>query len=229
MDPPTVRDDNSLNLGALGEKSLKCQGMQTSFEKDRDMLLCPGSGDSYPFSAKVWRCPSCGGPLAIAGGRQLDRELILRGPRSIWRYRQAFPSIADDAIVTMGEGMTPLVSASIEGSSVLLKVDYLEPTGSFKDRGASVLVSFLKQAGISHVTEDSSGMLVPRWPPTRPGRASARRSSSPPPPPASGSSRSRPTALTLSWFQARGRRWRRLLGTGPRRLITRATTGTPSF
>lgn len=86
-----------------------------------------------------------------------DKEKILQGPRSLWRYQEAIPPIAEAAIVTLGEGFTPLIPASFGGSLVLFKLDYLQPTGSFKDRGASVLVSFLKRVGVHHVIEDSSG------------------------------------------------------------------------
>lgn len=57
----------------------------------------------------------------------------------------------------MGEGFTPLEEIGIDGHSVLLKVDYLFPTGSYKDRGATVLVTKLKEWKIRKGVEDSSG------------------------------------------------------------------------
>jgi threonine synthase len=57
----------------------------------------------------------------------------------------------------MGEGWTPLVAGTWGGAAVLFKLDFLMPTGSFKDRGMTVMVSYLKSRGISHVLEDSSG------------------------------------------------------------------------
>ncbi len=53
--------------------------------------------------------------------------------------------------------MTPIVEADWRGMAVCFKLEYLAPTGSFKDRGTSVLVSFLKSIGIKEVVEDSSG------------------------------------------------------------------------
>ena len=57
----------------------------------------------------------------------------------------------------MGEGCTPLVNKEIDGLECDFKLEWFSPTGSFKDRGASVLMSFLRQQGITKVVEDSSG------------------------------------------------------------------------
>jgi threonine synthase len=57
----------------------------------------------------------------------------------------------------MSEGLTPLEEIEFNGSRVLLKVDYLFPTGSYKDRGATVLISKMKEWGVQKVVEDSSG------------------------------------------------------------------------
>ena len=40
-------------------------------------------------------------------------------------------------IVSMGEGFTPLEEMEFDGHRVLVKIDYLFPTGSYKDRGAN--------------------------------------------------------------------------------------------
>ena len=57
----------------------------------------------------------------------------------------------------MGEGFTPIEEMEFNGHRVLLKIDYLFPTGSYKDRGATVLASKLRELGIRKVIEDSSG------------------------------------------------------------------------
>jgi len=57
----------------------------------------------------------------------------------------------------LGEGWTPLVASDWGGQSIYLKAEHLNPTGSFKDRGAAVLVTALKAAGVQEVVEDSSG------------------------------------------------------------------------
>jgi threonine synthase len=57
----------------------------------------------------------------------------------------------------MDEGFTPLEEIEFDGSRVLIKIDYLFPTGSYKDRGATVLISKMKEWGVQKVVEDSSG------------------------------------------------------------------------
>jgi len=57
----------------------------------------------------------------------------------------------------MDEGFTPLERMEVDGGEALLKIDYLFPTGSYKDRGATVLISKMKEWGVKRVVEDSSG------------------------------------------------------------------------
>jgi len=81
---------------------------------------------------------------------------VLAGrPATLWRYAEALP-VAVPADITMGEGMTPLVAAP-DLPGVLLKVDYLMPTGSFKDRGAVVLTALARQLAVPRMIADSSG------------------------------------------------------------------------
>jgi threonine synthase len=75
----------------------------------------------------------------------------------MWRYREALPIREDASVVTQGEGFTPLREYPIAGRKVLIKEEYVNPTGSFKDRGASVLASRMKEMGIPEAVEDSSG------------------------------------------------------------------------
>ncbi len=57
----------------------------------------------------------------------------------------------------MNEGFTPLEEITFGEKRAFVKIDYLFPTGSYKDRGATVLVSKMKEWGIQKVVEDSSG------------------------------------------------------------------------
>ena len=57
----------------------------------------------------------------------------------------------------MGEGCTPLLRRTLHGAPALLKCEWFMPTGSFKDRGASVMLSLLRAQGVRAVLEDSSG------------------------------------------------------------------------
>jgi threonine synthase len=68
----------------------------------------------------------------------------------LWRYLDWLP-VAEP--LSLGEPTTPLV----EYGDVLLKLEGALPTGSFKDRGAAVQVAALRECGVTHVVEDSSG------------------------------------------------------------------------
>ena len=71
-------------------------------------------------------------------------EQVESGERSLWRYRAALPPLAGEPI-SMGEGRTPLVPRAVGGAEALLKCEWFMPTGSFKDRGASVMLSLLRE------------------------------------------------------------------------------------
>ena len=103
-----------------------------------------------------WRCPRCGTAWAIDGPNQLDPAHLPPSERSLWRYEQVLPVARADA-VSLGEGMTPLIPGQLAGSPVWFKLDFLLPTGSFKDRGAALLVSHLRQLGYRKLVVDSSG------------------------------------------------------------------------
>lgn len=84
-----------------------------------------------------------------------SRERIDTRIRSQWRYRAALPLELDP--VSLGEGMTPLLSIDIDGVEIAVKLEWFNPTCSFKDRGVAVMISLLAQQRIRHILEDSSG------------------------------------------------------------------------
>jgi threonine synthase len=109
----------------------------------------------YPLDEPRWRGES-GAHLNLADAPGITRRDIDPSANSLWRYRKALLVDAASA-VTMGEGWTPLVPGEWDGARVMFKLDHLMPTGSFKDRGMTVMVSYLKARGIREVLEDSSG------------------------------------------------------------------------
>lgn len=119
-------------------------------------LRCWRCQRGWPFDPTRWRCP-CGGVLGIVGGPSFDPVRVDEDQYTLWRYREALPLPEGAAPVTLGEGWAPLVDAEWYGRSVRFKVESLNPTGSFKDRGAALLVTALKAARVSDVVEDSSG------------------------------------------------------------------------
>ncbi|MCY3748389.1 MAG: pyridoxal-phosphate dependent enzyme [Chloroflexi bacterium] len=94
-----------------------------------------------------------------AGGWSSLRDLALTG---IWRHRPALGLPAGIPEISLGEGDTPIVPLPRWGAShgiphVLAKLEYVSPTGSFKDRGAAAVIAVLAGAGVNSIVEDSSG------------------------------------------------------------------------
>jgi threonine synthase len=115
----------------------------------------PSTGQTYPLSEARWRADN-GHYLNLAPGRGITRRDIDPARRSIWRYARGLLIGAEHA-VSLGEGWTPLLPGQWHGAPVQYKLEFMMPTGSFKDRGTTVLVSYLKSRGVRRVLEDSSG------------------------------------------------------------------------
>ncbi|MEU2655942.1 pyridoxal-phosphate dependent enzyme [Streptomyces sp. NPDC007325] len=113
------------------------------------------SGRRYPLDELRWRGED-GSPLAVAALPGLRPERIDTAERSLWRYRAALPVDAARR-VSLGEGCTPMIPVHWAGRRVHFKLEWFNPTSSFKDRGVSVMMSHLVALGADRVLEDSSG------------------------------------------------------------------------
>ncbi|ADI10846.1 Pyridoxal-5'-phosphate-dependent protein beta subunit [Streptomyces bingchenggensis BCW-1] len=113
------------------------------------------SGARYPLTDPRW-CGDDGAPLTVSPLPGITRDDVDTGTRSLWRYRAALP-VDIAAPVSLGEGCTPLVEKVWGEVPVRFKLEWFSPTGSFKDRGTSVMISLLAQRGVPEVIEDSSG------------------------------------------------------------------------
>ncbi|WP_144924570.1 threonine synthase [Halorubrum salsamenti] len=129
-------------------------------------LTCPECGATV---RDRWRC-ECGAPLEFADPpipeEATPRERDARD--GLWAF-EPFLAVGDDAgdRVTLGEGMTPLVdadagadggdSSDADGWNAAFKLEYVFPTGSFKDRGATTTLTRARELGVERVVEDSSG------------------------------------------------------------------------
>ena len=117
---------------------------------------CNKCNANYNISPLRYRC-DCGSPLTLEKNASRRYEWDTSIP-SLWRYREALPISTGTDIVTLGEGMTPIIPLDATANPLhYVKLDYLCPTGSYKDRGASVLLTHLKALGVKEVVEDSSG------------------------------------------------------------------------
>lgn len=121
-----------------------------------ESLRCTRCSAEYPTHLPRWRC-DCGGLLDLHFTPRFDKAAIARRAPSLWRYREALPITDDHAILSLGEGFTPLTPFRLAGRELLVKQDQLFPTGSYKDRGAAVLISKAFELGVREVVEDSSG------------------------------------------------------------------------
>jgi threonine synthase len=101
-----------------------------------------------------WRCTRCDGPLDFAAYPPFEPETIVPDDFSLWRYRAMLPVRRR---VTRGEGLTALVEVDVDGARFLAKLEYQNPTGSYKDRGTTTMMSHLVGQGVREVVEDSSG------------------------------------------------------------------------
>ncbi|MGC9950670.1 MAG: threonine synthase [Bryobacteraceae bacterium] len=109
---------------------------------------------------------SCGGPLLVRYDLEAIRKAwspaqVREGPNSMWRYAPVLPP-AQASIITLGEGMTPLIRARRLGArlgaqDLWIKDEGLNPTGSFKARGLSCAVSMGVELGVRKMAIPSAG------------------------------------------------------------------------
>lgn len=102
----------------------------------------------------------CGGMLDLDFyDKKFSMEDILKDEWSLFRYIKALPfeDLDDIKSVSMGEGLTSLVRLDPYNPNILVKMDYMMPTLSFKDRGAAVLIAKANEFGAKKVVQDSSG------------------------------------------------------------------------
>ena len=135
-------------------------------------LECGRCGDRYDSGVLQGLC-ACGSPLLArydlpAVAAALDRaELTSRVP-SLWRYHELLPVASPEMIVTLGEGMTPLVPLPRLGAeqgfaSLAMKDEGLLPTGTFKARGAAVGVSRARELGVTRIAMPTNGNAGAAW------------------------------------------------------------------
>jgi len=126
-------------------------------------LVCISCGEEYPYSQIIYRCSRCGDLLEcrIEPGRVFSLLSLPCRVQSMWRYRELLPGFFRE-VVTLEEGYTRLVKAErlakiLGVRELYVKMEGLNPTGSFKDRGMSVGVSMAKTLGARRVVCASTG------------------------------------------------------------------------
>lgn len=114
-------------------------------------LRCADCLAEFPFTRPIPWC-ECGGLFDLV----FDPPSFELDPSdySMWRYSMMLPVKNQ---VSIGEPITPVTQIELAGRRVDAKLEFLFPTGSFKDRGAAVFISALKDANVEGFIEDSSG------------------------------------------------------------------------
>lgn len=97
-----------------------------------------------------------------AVSRAMDKEVLQKRPPTIWRYRELLPAEDESVVVSLGEGMSPLLrcdrlGGSLGLSNLFIKDESQMPTGSFKDRGQTVAITMAKWFGVKRVAIPTAG------------------------------------------------------------------------
>jgi threonine synthase len=135
-------------------------------------LDCPKCGRTYDADQVHGVC-DCGSPLlarydlaGVAAGLS-KAQLTYRMP-SLWRYHELLPVRSPEHVVTLGEGMTPLLpmpalGRELDAGELLMKDEGLVPTGTFKARGAAVGVSRAYELGVRKIAMPTNGNAGSAW------------------------------------------------------------------
>ena len=127
-------------------------------------LRCSNCNRSYPISTVINVSPCCNQPLLVEYDHQQTffRKNLIGREHSIWRYFEMLPVKDPKNIISLGEGYTPIrplknLSDKYGYSSILMKDESYNPTGSFKARGISVAISKAKELGIEKFIIPTAG------------------------------------------------------------------------
>lgn len=111
------------------------------------------SADSFPLT-----CPMTGAPVEFTDFHPFDPSSIDPSLSGHWRYAPWFKVVLPvEEFITLGEGWTPLLVDEWRGRRIHWKMDSHMPTGSYKDRGVSIMVNWFLHHGFHTVMDDSSG------------------------------------------------------------------------
>ena len=102
-------------------------------------------------------CADCAAPLDVQYPDPTRHTVRCAG------FDMPVPYHSDSPGVSLGEGDTPIVPLPQMGqnlwriANLFAKLEFMNPTGSFKDRGTAAMLSVAVEHGVSEVVEDSSG------------------------------------------------------------------------
>lgn len=130
-------------------------------------VVCQDCGHSMAPAPLPAVCPACGSDWLdawydYARAAELWRAGLAGRVPSLWRYAELLPITDDDAILSMGEGGTPLLPAhrlgdELDHAHLFIKDERRAPTGSFKDRQGALSIAYMRQHGIKECVLASTG------------------------------------------------------------------------
>ena len=130
-------------------------------------LECTSCGATHSAERLIRLCPECDKVLYArydldAARRETDRDALAARRSDMWRYFETLPVLDETNIVSLGEGMTPILDAprlgeAIRATNLVIKDEGQNPTGTFKSRGLSAAVSKAKELGAAGVTIPTAG------------------------------------------------------------------------
>jgi len=119
-------------------------------------LVEQNKNKNFSINEPIWISPN-GNLLDIDFDAKFKLEKIKNAYPNLWRYEDAIAINQHKGIVSLNEGFTPIEKIKLNNKEVYIKHEQLFSTGSYKDRGATTLISKAKQLGIKKIVQDSSG------------------------------------------------------------------------
>ena len=110
---------------------------------DSSFYIEPRGGDRYPLDIPRW-CADGGKPLLISPQGGIARDEIDRSIRSLWRYQAALP-VEISKPISLGEGCTPLVQMEWDDFRPFFKLEWFNPTCSFRIAARPSVLSYLRR------------------------------------------------------------------------------------
>ena len=120
-------------------------------------IVCTMCGKEYPPDRIVHLCPDCAGFFDFNHPPLYEKAKFDNSLPGIWKYRHSFSLPENAPLITLGEGDTPFVWENNATREIGFKLESLNPTGSYKDRGTALIISRMAEQGIQAAVEDSSG------------------------------------------------------------------------
>ena len=130
--------------------------------EEKFRLFCHNCKSYYSAKSGVYNCPECKGRLSVEYTKnEFHIKKTSNLHRGMWKYFSRLALLDSKYIVSLGEGDTPLVKLDNKNFECYLKTESLNPTGTYKDRPASLGVSRARELGANGITVASDANTAP--------------------------------------------------------------------